>query len=90
MWKNYRILVFGGLSLALLLIAIAVKEQGVDQTSPLLLYGLCFVSLAWLTLFISDIVLHAWHNKGQACMHCGKLRKLKPFHLESACPHCGK
>ena len=90
MWKNYRILVFGGLSLALLLIASAVKEQGIDQTPPLLLYSLCCVGLAWLSVFAFDIAEHAWRNKGQDCMHCGNLRKLKSFHIESTCPHCGQ
>ena len=65
-------------------------QGGIDRAGFPSLVAFGVLSGVWVIAIIVDTVYHAWKGKGQACIHCGHVRKLASFRIYSQCPKCSK
>ena len=89
-WSQSRLIAYRSLGIALL--AVGGYVQGVTLDNAGYPWLVAFGVLAFLMagLIVVDVVYAAWRGDGQACRHCGHVRKLKSFRFSSPCPQCGQ
>jgi len=89
--KRLRLLTFGCLGIAVILLANTMKRAGgveVANHSALVLLN-AVGGIICVAVFV-DTFWHAITGQGQACRHCGHLRQLSSFRVYSSCPNCGE
>jgi hypothetical protein len=89
--KRLRLITFGCLGIAAILLANTIKRAGgveVGDHSALLLLSVVG-GVFCVTVFV-DTVWHAIKGQGQACRHCGHLRQMSSFRVYAKCPSCGE
>jgi hypothetical protein len=89
-WDRIRLKAYAGVGTALIVVGAVVKFLEVDQAEVPLLTLFGVLASLMVLLVIIDTVYHSWRNQGQACSHCGHLRKMKPFRVYGPCPSCGE
>jgi hypothetical protein len=89
--KHIRLLTCSLLTAGCLTLVSLVKLRGgVDNAPPFVLVLLTVVGGVLGVLIVVDTVWHSSRGKGQACRHCGYVRKMAPFRIYWNCPNCGK
>ena len=85
--SNWRRLIYGSLTFALIAVAAFVRERGgIDKAEPILLVGFVGLALAFFTVFVADVIQQGIRGRGYTCSHCGKRRHIRPFRLSPECP----
>ena len=88
--KHHRVLAFGLLFFVLAALGAVVKRGGgVDAAGLPLLVALDVAAGLAVAAIVVDTVWHASQGRGQACRHCGHVRRMSSFRMVGPCPHCG-
>ena len=88
-WKQTRLFAFGVTGSVLASVGTIVWVGTVEKAGLPLQVGLAGLGGLMASMVIFDVVYHARHGDGQACRHCGHLRKMRSVRVYSACPKCG-
>jgi hypothetical protein len=89
-WSQLRLAAYSLVGIALLIMGGFVERAPIERTPNLLLIAFCLLGGVMVLMVTVDVAYHAWLGQGQACPHCGHVRKMKPFRVYFACPKCGK
>jgi hypothetical protein len=89
--KRLRLLTFGCLGIAVILLANMIqREGGVEFANHSALLLLNVLGGVFCVAVFVDTFWHAIKGQGQACRHCGHLRQMSSFRVYSKCPNCGE
>ena len=88
-WKRLRLIAYSVVGAALAVVVL-VQSLTVQRAGIPLLVALASLGALMALIVILDVTVHAWRGEGQACRHCGHIRRMKPFLVYVACPNCGE
>ena len=89
-WKRLRLIAYSVVGTALALVGVLVQLASVERAGGPLLAAFAALGTLLVLVVVLDVTSHAWRGEGQACRHCGHIRRMKPFRVYVSCPNCGE
>ena len=89
--KQLRLLAFGCLGIASFFLAKASRQAiGDGVVTDWVTFLLSIVAGVFCVAVFVDTFWHPMKGQGQACRHCGHLRRMSCFRMSGSCPKCGE